>query len=53
MIGDDGLIGGSPPDNFIYNMNYNHSPSIYFGEAEQAVIRDYPFLISALQNYID
>lgn len=53
MIGDDGLIGGSQADNFIYNMNYNHSPSIYFDEDEQAVIREYPSLISGLQSYID
>ncbi len=53
MIGDNGLIGGSQADNFFYDMNYNHSPSIYFDEEEQAVIRDYPLLISSLQNYID
>ena len=53
MLTDNGVIGMSDIDNFLYDMEYSHAPSIYFPESEKVMIREFPALTYFVKEFVD
>lgn len=52
MITENGVTGGSPEENFFYDMEYNHSPFLFFSNEEKALMIDFQGLMYSVKNYV-